>query len=61
VSGDLGEEERRKAIAHEEAHHKFRHFLPLWFVSMFALSFVSFPCFFWCFVVGLLLWEGIGG
>jgi len=24
-----------------------------------ALSFVSFPFFFWCFIVGLCLWEGI--
>jgi len=59
VSEELDEEERRKVIAHEEAHHKFRHYLPLWLASMFALSFVSSPCFFWCFIVGLCLWEGI--
>jgi len=59
VSEELGKEEKRKLIAHERVHHEFRHLLPLWLVSMFALSFVSFSCFFWCFIIGLFLWEGI--
>jgi len=60
VSKELDEEERKQLIKHEKMHlHLFRYYMPAWFASMFALSFVSFSCFFWCFIVGLCLWEGI--
>jgi len=60
VSKELNEEERKELIKHEKAHlHLFRYYVPAWLASMLALSFVSFPCFFWCFIAGLCLWEGI--
>jgi len=60
VSRELNEEERKELVKHEKAHLRlFQYYMPAWLASMFALSFVSFPYFLWCFVVGLCLWEGI--
>jgi len=60
VSRELNEEEREELVKHEKTHLcLFQYYMPSWLTSMFTLSFVSFPCFFWCFVVGLFLWEGI--
>jgi len=60
VSKKLNEEERKELVKHEKVHLRlFQYYMPSWLASMFALSFVSFPCFLWCFVVGLCLWEGI--
>jgi len=60
VSKGLNEEEREELVKHEKAHLRlFRYYVPAWLASMLALSFVSFSCFFWCFIAGLCLWEGI--